>query len=242
MSWMGKMLGGGIGFMMGGPIGAVLGAVLGHHTMDSGNFLDQDEERHGIYFVTTFSMLGKLSKADGQVSPEEIEVVERIMTDSLRLPLQARQFAIKIFNTAKDSRETFEDYARQFYGAFHDHPEVLVSLVDLLLRISHADGVLHPAEDRLIEQAVDIFGIGPEYQQVKARYSNTNDLDKCYATLGANHGESLKDIKKKYRRLAMEFHPDRVQSKGVTPELALLSEERFKEIQQSFDVVEKHLA
>ena len=242
MSWMGKMLGGGIGFMMGGPIGAVLGAVLGHHTMDSGNVLDQDEERHGIYFVTTFSMLGKLSKADGQVSPEEIEVVERIMTDSLRLPLQARQFAIKIFNTAKDSRETFEDYARQFYGAFHDHPEVLVSLVDLLLRISHADGVLHPAEDRLIEQAVDIFGIGPEYQQVKARYSNTNDLDKCYATLGANHGESLKDIKKKYRRLAMEFHPDRVQSKGVTPELALLAEERFKEIQQSFDVVEKHLA
>ena len=242
MSWMGKMLGGGIGFMMGGPIGAVLGAVLGHHTMDSGNFLDQDEERHGIYFVTTFSMLGKLSKADGQVSPEEIEVVERIMTDSLRLPLQARQFAIKIFNTAKDSRETFEDYARQFYGAFHDHPEVLVSLVDLLLRISHADGVLHPAEDRLIEQAVDIFGIGPEYQQIKARYSNTNDLDKCYATLGANHGESLKDIKKKYRRLAMEFHPDRVQSKGVTPELALLAEERFKEIQQSFDVVEKHLA
>ena len=242
MSWMGKVLGGGIGFMVGGPIGAVLGAVLGHHTMDSDKTLDHDEERHGIYFVTTFSMLGKLSKADGQVSPEEIEVVERVMTDSLRLPLQARQFAIKIFNTAKDSRETFEDYARQFYGAFHDHPEVLVSLVDLLLRISHADGVVHPAEDRLIEQAVDIFGIGPEYQQIKARYSNTNDLEKCYATLGANHGESLKDIKKKYRRLAMEFHPDRVKAKGVTPELALLAEERFKEIQQAFDVVEKHLA
>ena len=101
---------------------------------------------------------------------------------------------------------------------------------------------MHPAEDRLIEQAVDIFGIGPEYQQIKARYSNTNDLDKCYATLGANHGESLKDIKKKYRRLAMEFHPDRVKAKGVTPELALLAEERFKEIQQAFDVVEKHLA
>ena len=119
---------------------------------------------------------------------------------------------------------------------------MLVSLVDLLLRVSHADGVLHPAEDRLIEQAVDIFGIRQEYQQIKARYSSTNDLDKCYATLGANHGETLKDIKKKYRRLAMEFHPDRVQSNGVAPELALLAEERFKEIQHAFDVVEKHLA
>jgi len=91
-------------------------------------------------------------------------------------------------------------------------------------------------------QAVDIFGIRQEYQQIKARYSSTNDLDKCYATLGANHGETLRDIKKKYRRLAMEFHPDRVQSNGVTPELALLAEERFKEIQHAFDVVEKHLA
>jgi DnaJ like chaperone protein len=242
MSWMGKILGGGIGFVVGGPIGAVMGAVLGHHTMDSGKVLDQNEERHGIFFVTTFSMLGKLSKADGQVSPEEIAVVEQVITDSLRLPLQARQFAIKIFNAGKDSSETFEDYARQFYGAFHDHPEVLASLIDLLLRVSHADGVLHPAEDRLIEQAVDIFAIRPEYEQIKARYSNTNDLDKCYATLGANHGESLKDIKKKYRRLAMEFHPDRVQSNGVAPELALLAEERFKEIQHAFDVVEKHLA
>jgi len=40
----------------------------------------------------------------------------------------------------------------------------------------------------------------------------------------------------------MEYHPDRVQSNGVAPELALLAEERFKEIQHAFDVVEKHLA
>jgi len=242
MSWMGKILGGGIGFVVGGPIGAIMGAVLGHHTMDGGKHLDEDEERHGIFFVTTFSMLGKLSKADGQVSPAEIEVVEQVIKESLRLPSQARQFAIKIFNAGKDSKETFEDYARQFYEAFHDHPEVLASLVDLLLRVSHADGVLHPAEDRLIEQAVEIFCIRQEYQQIKARYSSTNDLNKCYGILGANLGESLRDIKKKYRRLAMEYHPDRVQSNGVAPELALLSEERFKEIQHAFDVVEKHLA
>mgnify|MGYP006125269291 FL=1 len=242
MSWMGKILGGGIGFVVGGPIGAVLGVVVGHHAMDNDKVLDQEEERHGIFFVTTFSMLGKLSKADGQVSPEEIEVVEQVIANSLRLPLQARQFAIKIFNAGKDSNDPFEDYARQFYSAFQDRPEVLASLVDLLLRVSHADGVLHPAEDRLIEKAVDIFGIRPEYQQMKARYSSTNDLDKCYAALGAQQGESLRDIKKKYRRLAMEFHPDRMQANGVAPELALLSEDRFKEIQHAFDVVEKHLA
>ena len=242
MSWMGKLLGGGIGFVVGGPVGAILGAVLGHHTMDGGGRLNDHEELQGIYFVTTFSMLGKLSKSDGQVSPEEIEVVDQLIKNHLRLPGEARKFAIRIFTEGKNSSDAFEDYASQFYQAFRSRPEVLVSLVDLLLRVSHADGVLHPEEERLIQQAVDIFGVPEEYRQLKSRYSKVNDLERCYAVLGAAYGESLKDVKKKYRRLAMEYHPDRVQAKGVSPEFASLAEDRFKEIQHAFDVVEKHLS
>ena len=241
MSWMGKILGGGLGFMVGGPIGAVLGAVLGHHTLDSGNALSFEEQRHGIFFVATFSMLGKLSKADGVVSAQEIELVEQIMKDHLRLPQDARKFAIGLFTAAKDSDNTFEEYAQQFQEEFKDHPEVMASLVDLLLRLAHADGVLHPLEQQMIDAAVRIFNIYPEYEQLKARYSSVNDLHRCYEVLGAAQGETLSEIKKKYRRLAMNYHPDRVQSRGVPPELAAASEDRFKEIQNAFDVIEKHL-
>ncbi len=241
MSWLGKILGGGIGFMLGGPLGALLGAVAGHHAVDKGRFT-QEEERQSLFFLATFSMLGKLSKADGRVTSEEIEVVEQVMRDSLRLSPEARQFAIDVFSAAKDSGDSFEDYAHQFYSDFRDYPEVLSSLVDLLLRLAHADGVVHPEETRLIEETVRIFGIPAEYEQLKARYSNVNDLEKCYRILGASSDESLADIKKKYRRLAMDYHPDRVQANGVSPELAAASEERFKEIQQAFDVIERHLA
>ena len=118
----------------------------------------------------------------------------------------------------------------------------MVSLVDLLLRVAHADGVLHPEENRMIVGAVDIFGIDNEFAQIKARYSDSNDLERCYQMLGAEPGESLADIKKKYRRLAMDYHPDRVKANGLTPELAASAEERFKEIQKSYDVIEKHLS
>lgn len=241
MSWLGKILGGGLGFMVGGPLGAILGAVVGHHAVDK-NTLSFEEERQGLFFVATFSMLGKLSKADGRVTSEEIEVVEQVMRDNLRLSPEARQFAIDIFTAAKDSSDGFEDYAHQFYEAFSEYPEVLTTLVDLLLRLAHADGVIHPEESRLMEAAVRIFRIPNEYAQLKARYSGGNDLQKSYDILGANADESLSDVKKKYRRLAMEYHPDRVQSRGVSPELAAASEERFKEIQQAFDVIERHLS
>ena len=63
-----------------------------------------------------------------------------------------------------------------------------------------------------------------------------------YDVLGISKTDTDEDIRKAFRKKAMEYHPDRVQSNGVAPELALLSEERFKEIQHAFDVVEKHLA
>ena len=243
MSWMGKILGGGLGFMIGGPIGAVCGAVIGHHTLDSsGSTLSYEEQRHSIFFLATFSMLGKLSKADGVVSDEEIEVVEHVMDENLQLSPDARKFAIDVFMSAKDSRDSFEEYAAQFYQEFQDQPEVLSSLVDLLLRLAHSDGVLHPGEQSMIDDAVSIFGIETAYEQLKARYTDVNDLEGCYHILGAEEDESLASIKKKYRKLAMEYHPDRVQARGVSPEFSSISEDRFKDIQHAFDVVERHLS
>lgn len=244
MSWLGKILGGGVGFMIGGPIGAVLGAVAGHHVLDkdkSTATLSPGEERQGIYFTATFSMLAKLSKADSVVSREEVDAIDAVMTNSLRLDAATRQFAIDIFTRAKNSHHGFEDYARQFYQAFSDSPEVLSSLIDLLLSVAYADGVMHPEEERMIRKAVDIFGLGHAYRQLGARYTEQDSLEKYYSLLGAREGESLAEIKKKYRRLAMRFHPDRLQSRGVSPEFAKSSENRFKDIQHAYDVLEKHL-
>ncbi|MBT7538045.1 MAG: molecular chaperone DjlA, partial [Gammaproteobacteria bacterium] len=135
MSWMGKILGGGLGFVFGGPIGAVFGAALGHQAFDADSrsgTLSGLENKQGIYFAATFSMLGKLAKADGKVSQQEIDVIDRIMRDNLRLPEDARKLAINIFNAAKDADDAFEDYAQQFYDEFGRAEVVLVSIIDLL--------------------------------------------------------------------------------------------------------------
>lgn len=240
MSWMGKILGGGLGFVIGGPIGAVLGAVIGHHTLDAGTALSFQEQRQSVFFLATFSMLGKLSKADGVVSAEEVAVVERVMDENLQLSPDARRFAIEIFSAAKDSEDSFEDFANQFYEEFAGQPQALSSLIDMLLMLAHSDGVLHPMEEAMIESAVSIFHLANEYQQLKARYSSTNDLDNCYEVLGASGDESLGSIKKKYRKLAMEFHPDRLHAQGVSPEFSAQAEDRFKDIQHALDVIEKH--
>lgn len=241
MSWMGKILGGGLGFAFAGPIGAVLGAVIGHHAMDGAGGLSPLESKQGIYFAATFSMLGKLAKADGMVTPHEIEIIDRVMRDNLRLDSRSRQFAIDIFNAAKDSDQEFGDFAEQFYDEFGASPEMLCSLIELLLLVAYADGQFHDAEETMVLQAVEIFGLQNEYGRLRGRFSGMPDnIGTFYEILGCREGDEFSQVKRKYRKLAMEYHPDRVQSKGMPPEFAKSAEDKFKEIQHAFDMVEKH--
>ena len=246
MSWLGKLLGGGIGFVLGGPLGGIMGAALGHQfdaNNRGGGLLSSIENKQSIYFAATFSMLGKLAKADGFVSQAEVNVIERVMRDNLRLNPQARKLAIEIFNAAKDSDATFESFARQFQQEFGSVRAVKESLIDLLLMVAYADGAMHSAEEQMLMQAVRIFQIEDHYQHMKGRFTgngSTQDLGRCYATLGSQEGDELRVIKGRYRKLAMEYHPDRIQANGMSPELAAVAEEKFKEIQNAYDVIEKH--
>lgn len=245
MSWVGKIFGGGIGFVLGGPIGAVLGAVIGHQAFDSGGSgfsFSALETRQGVYFTAVFSMLGKLAKADGVVTQDEINIVERVMQDNFRLPPAQRQFAIKIFNAAKDSPDRFEDYAEQLYQHFSDSPEVLVTVIDLLMVVAHADGKVSREEEQLIQAAAKIFKVEEALGQARSRFGGVpDDIGRYYEILGCKRGDDLATVKRKYRKLAMEHHPDRIQAKGVPPELAAAAEEKFKEIQNAYDLIEKDL-
>jgi len=244
MSWRGKILGGGIGFVLGGPLGAVIGAVLGHHAIDqqTGSPLAFStlEAKQSVYFIATFSMLGKLAKSDGVVTTEEIKVIESVMQNNLRLSGEARQLAIGIFNEAKHSDRSFEEFAQQFYDHFRSSEEALVSMVELLMLVAYADTQMHSAEEQLILIAVNTFGLNHRYRQIKSRFVATPDnIDKYYQILGCRRGDTKTDVKKKYRKLAMQYHPDRIQAEGVPQEFAQVSQDKFKEIQNAYDIVSK---
>lgn len=243
MSWMGKLLGGGIGFVLGGPLGLVLGAVIGHR-FDGGGGISFSglEAKQSIYFVATFSMLGKLAKADGVVTQEEIDAIDRVMKNNLRLSGDARRLAVNIFNEAKDSATPFSDFVDQFYENFSDTPELLVSMVELLLFVAYADRRLQGEEEKLILIAVERFGLRRQYSQIRARFSGQpDDIENYYEILGCRLGDDPAEVKRKYRKLAMEYHPDRIHAKGLPEEFKAASQDKFKQIQHAYDVVSKDL-
>ncbi|MFP3999715.1 MAG: TerB family tellurite resistance protein [Desulfobacterales bacterium] len=248
MSWMGKMLGGTIGFALGGPLGAIAGAALGHlMDADSGQQervlpgagqMGAQDKAQLTFFVAAFSMLAKLARVDGRVTDEEVASIRRFMAEDLSLNAESRQMAEKIFYTALNAPQGFEDFAAQFYQQFHNRPELLELMIDIFLRVSVADGSMDKSEEALIESAVRMFQIpDSDYQSMKARYVSVSE--KYYAVLGCSPSDDNETIKKQYRKLARDYHPDTIASKGLPEEFVKFAHDKFREIQEAYEAIQK---
>jgi DnaJ like chaperone protein len=244
MGWMGKIVGGTIGFAFGGPLGAIFGAAFGH-AFDTGTELDtagtrqrlSTVEHHQLtFFVAAFSMLAKLAQADGQVKKEEIDSIESFMEKDLHLDPESRNAAVNIFRTALNSPGSFADFTGQFYGQFHHQPQMLELMIDILLRVAVSDGKMTPGEETLILSAVNTFNFSARrYEQLKSQYVRT--ADKAYAVLGCSPTDSDDQVKRCYRQRVQEYHPDKIAAKGLPDEFNRFAHDKFREIQDAWDQI-----
>jgi DnaJ like chaperone protein len=248
LSWFGKLAFGTLGLLLGGPLGAVAGAALGHHLIDKrSNLTDPAIERpqglkfgdveqtQAAFFISLFSILGKLSKIDGVVTRDEIGVAQNFI-DSLPIEGREKQFARQVFNEAKNSQYAIEDFAMQLYQSIEAQPALRVSFFDLLFRIAAADGKFHPAEESALRNVKEIFKItDQQYENIKAVYFK--NIDKYYKILNCTPESSNQEIKTNYKKLVKDFHPDKIVSKGLPEEFIDFASNRFREIQESYEKI-----
>ena len=248
MSCLGTIIGATIGMFLGGPLGAIAGAAFGSlassrgqdkYSAQYGRRMNATEHAQMTFYVGAFSMLAKLSQADGEVTSEERAKVEEFMAQDLRLDENTKNSARQIFEAALGSRETFHGFANQFYREFRHRPQFFQLMIDIMLRVATADqaGLTSP-EESLIQDAVHIFRL-PEgsYQNMKARY--VRRATSAYAVLGCSPEDSAETIKRAYRRLVSEYHPDKIAHRGLPEEFQQLASEKFREIQNAYDSIRK---
>ena len=246
MGIMGKIIGGTIGFALGGPLGAIAGAAFGH-AYDATSDQQGDDRRprlsrhdaaQATFFIAAFSMLAKIAKADGVVKKEEVESIEKFMLYELNLDPQSRHMAMNIFQAALNSRESFQDFANQFYQHFQYQPQLLELMIDMLVRVSVSDGSMTANEEKLILSAIDIFHFNQQtYHTIRSRY--VRDTSKYYAVLGCQSTDSDDHIKRQYRKLVQEYHPDKILSKGLPEEFVKFANDKFREIQEAYEMIKK---
>lgn len=213
-----------------------------------------------VFLEYTFALFAKMAVSDQVVLQEEIAFVERTMKEDLKLDAAGRARGIEAFRKAKTSSDTFESIALKLKRTFSRDRALLENLLEILILLALADGEIQPAEDVLLGRAAEIFNLKFEYQFMRQRirayreqgkagnrsYSNerassrneeTTEVSDPYQVLGLSRSASLSEVKKKYRKLALEHHPDRLAARGLPKEFSEVAARRFRAIQGAYDKI-----
>tara|TARA_A100001015_G_C15031878_1_gene733761 strand:- start:184 stop:969 length:786 start_codon:yes stop_codon:yes gene_type:complete len=253
---VGKIIAGVSGWLVAGPVGALLGVLLGHQfDRGFGSFLIpmSEGERHKIretFFPTLFSLLGHLAKSDGHISQAEIALTEDMMAN-LGLSSERKQEAIKFFKTGAAETFSVRLCVESFVQVSGRHVNLKNQLLSYLISLALADGELHSAEESVLRTvAIDLGFSKSNFEELIGmigaqahfgdRGSSNRDhikLSDAYSALGVASTSSDSVIKRAYRKLVSQNHPDKLIGQGVPDDIIKLATERTQKIQMAYDLI-----
>ena len=255
----GKWIGGFLGWMAGGPLGALAGLAIGamfDYGLDNVNSQggQQGASGSGVYGAGhdsegqrnsfLFAMLVLVSyiiKADGRVMHSEMELVRRFLRTNFgdAAARQGEDILMRLFDEHKrrgeeSFRNTVADCCAQI-AANMDHAQRL-QLLNLLVLVAKADGTVVEAEVEAIRECA-VWMQMPLTDVDSMLNLGGDSLEAAYRVLGVSPSATDEEVRRAYRRLALEHHPDRVAALG--DDIRKAAEKKFQEINEAKERVYK---
>lgn len=252
-----------IGFIAGFYFYDFFGAFFG---LLVGSFLDririygtgainplQNALREAVFLETLFIAMGKLAKADGVVTQHEIDHVEQFM-QKLGMTLQHRQQAIVWFKQGVDPASDIGTVCQRFMSICGNTRNLKQVLLVYLIVMALADGDFHPAEETLLARIAVYLGYDQSaFRQIvemvlnQSRFaggqvSASGALEEAYKALGVTKDSSDAEIKRAYRKLMSQYHPDKLIGQGMPADMVAMATEQTKEIKLAYEMINKSRA
>jgi len=253
MSILGKLIGGLIGLMLfRHPFGILIGAAIGH-LWDTGSM----RPRHpaagapGTFIAPLFGLAGAIAKSDGRVSEQEIAAAENLMARMQLAPVQ-RAIAIERFTAGKQDGFAVDLAIADLKAWCGGRRDLAYLLLDMLLDIVYAEGPLVPDKFAIVRQLCWALGVherelaalaamkGYAYAARGEGQNSSREAPRGstpgkdpYAVLGLERNAAESEIKRAYRKLISQHHPDKLGD--VPDELKRRAEERAREINTAYE-------
>ena len=254
MSWWSSVIGGAVGFMIGGPLGAMLGVAFASNfskrRASSGfnhNFGPGNQQRvQAAFFSGVFSVMGYISKVDGKVSKSEIILAQQVM-QHMQLSEDMIKVAKDLFNQGKQADFNLDDVLEQFRLETHRRTHLIRMFLEIQIQAAYADGVFDQSEHSALKNIAQklrfpLHELESLIQQFAASKSSSKrtSIEDAYKILGVEESLSDKEIKRAYRRLLAQHHPDKLVAKGLPEEMQKLANEKTQEIISAYEAIKKH--
>ncbi len=190
-------------------------------------------ERSVAFTIAVIGLGAKMAKADGQVTRGEVTAFREVF----HIPETDEAAAARVFNLARQDVAGFEEYAARIRAMFEPGDRTLCDLMEGLFFIAMADGDYHPDEDAFLSRVGEIFEIDPrEFRGLRTRFVPGAEPDP-WSVLGLDPGTSEPEVRRRWRQLVRESHPDRVIARGVPEEAVRMAERRLIDINRAYEEI-----
>lgn len=260
MQMFGKVIGVFLGWYIGDFVGALLGLYIGYQ-------LDRVKQMRGkpkpaqqaAFFYAVFSVMGHLAKAKGKVTAPEIQVASRMMAH-MNLSAAQKKGAQQAFMEGKENDFPLTEILKKISLITNKSADLLQFFLEVQIAAAIADGEIHPNEREILHIIAKELGFSAEQLESRLRMqeatfrfqhsdgqqrgsyqkSTTNgQLKEAYNVLDINENADAKTIKRAYRILMSEHHPDKLIAKGLPPAMMNMAKEKTQEIQSAYDLIKK---
>jgi len=216
-----------------GRVGAAVSSLRGVLS----DLANSDLRREAAFAIAMIALSAKMAKADGVVTRSEIDAFCRVFA----IPPGEERNVGRVYNLAKQDVAGFDAYAREVARLLADDPAMLEAVLDGLFDIARADGAVHERELAYLAEVARIFGFDQTaFARVRARH--VIDGADPYLVLEADRNWDHERLRRQYRRLVQENHPDRLIARGVPEEFVRIANERLAAINAAWDKIEQRRA
>lgn len=240
------LLGGVSGFFVGGPVGAIIGAALGelltnnnedvkhkaHQQFNTGGRRTQDHLQPGDFHISLLILSAVVIKADGKVDQRELDYVRSRFVAMFGKEKANESFKLfkNIVNQEIQLKAVTDQIRRNMAHSGR------LQLIHFLFGVARADGHADGSELNVIHKiARYLYVSDADFESIRATFMPKNDIHAAYKVLEIDESATDADIKKAYRKMAVKYHPDKLQHLGADVQKA--AEEKFVKVQEAYDAI-----
>lgn len=248
-------------------LGLLIGHMIDKsRQIKSTGYFSNQAQRQALFFSTTFQVMGHLTKSKGRVTEADINLASALM-ERMQLHGAARTAAQQAFREGKQPDFPLREKLRELRSICFGRVDLIRMFLEIQLQAAFADGSLHPNERAVLYVIAEELGFsrvqfdqflsmmeggrqfGGGYQQ-QGQYQqqggfggyqrqNGPTLADACKVLGVKPNDDATTIKRAYRKLMSEHHPDKLVAKGLPPEMMEMAKQKAQEIQAAYDLIKK---
>ena len=196
------------------------------------------------------ALCAKVAKADGRVDALEAELISNMLDDIASVfpePAKTKEILKEIFNEEKNRTDNIEHLAHALSHATKRSKAMQQQFMQFLIQLAFADGEVSKSEEKILALIAETMQFDPQayhaifdqFEKMMQNMHPQNTLDDVYKILGVSPNDDMATIKKAYRKLVRQYHPDIIKSQGKSEAYIKEATQKTQKINQAYEMIKK---